>query len=386
MGMNGGNDPRNICILCEVWGTGGIESFLSSVLTAMDLQNMRITIVASSITKGDYWKKLTEAGIRFRQLSGNHRLYLRNFYLFHRLLREERFDVVHLNAFNACQLFYLQLAKWQGIPMRIAHSHNTMIRKGNYHLLKSFLHRIARTSLQRCATLKWACSEEAAEFLFTDKTIKASKYSIIRNGFEVSRFCYDACARKRIRAYYGIEGKYVIGNAGRLCIQKNQHFLIDILACVKKKHQVNCVLLLLGEGPDGEALKEYADALNVSKEVIFAGFKGNAQSYYSAMDVFVFPSLFEGLGIVALEAQVSGLSTICSENVPDDVFVTDLITRMSLDCGPEKWAEVVLNNQRSSCRRVSHEEELRNAGYDSCQVAHYIRQYYTLERHKEVGR
>ena len=329
---------HRICIFCERWESGGIESFLTNMLTHMKLDGFEIDIVAAELAENVFEFKLKELGVQFIKLSGNQKNILKNSKLLRSLMAERHYDLIHVNIYHALSMRYLKLAMKQNIPVRIVHSHNTALRMSFFRPLKMLIHNLARQRYTKYATHYWACSKAAAEFMFPS----GINYTFVPNGIEIQRFTYDVQARKRIRVALGVdENCLVIGHIGRLCYQKNQMFLLDILYEAKSLKQ-GVKLLLAGEGEDKIKLIERAKVLQLQDDVIFYGTTDRPEELYSAMDVFVFPSLFEGLGIAAVEAQASGLPVVCSESVPTEAKVSENVRTIQLSAGAKEWASAIV--------------------------------------------
>lgn len=366
-----------VCCFCEKWESGGIESFLHNVLLRMDLSNMEVDLVAAQLKESVFSQRLQEHGVRFRELSGNQRNVPENHRLFQKLLRERQYDVVHLHIFQGMSLYYAHLAKQAGVPVRIAHSHNTDLRKSRTRWLKLQLHRLYAGRYAADATAFWACSKNAAEFMFPVRLLKERDYTFIPNGIDTGKFRFNPAVREDVRRELGVANQFVIGNIGRLCYQKNQSFLLDVFAEVIKYRPESC-LLLVGEGEDLSMLQEKARALNIQDRVIFYGTSKHAERLLWAMDVFAFPSCFEGLGIVAVEAQAAGLLTVCSENVPDEAAVTQLFLRVPLTDGAAAWAKVLLI--AADTERELRADVTAAAGFDIASVATMIEKTYKEKR------
>lgn len=330
---------RKICIYCETWESGGIESFLHNVLCHMDLANLDIDIVVACLRPSIFTEPLEKLGIQFVELSGNPRKIADNRQKFKRLLREKQYDVLHLNAFQGLQLSLLRTAKRAGVPVRIAHSHNTALRKSKTWRLKMLVHRASSLLFSDNATDLWACSSDAARFMFPHRVLQNKAWRFIPNGIDLERFRFDAQQREEARRELGVSDCFVVGNVGRLCYQKNQEFLLDVFA-VLIKQRPNSRLLLVGEGEDRQQLMEKAAKLGIVDNVIFYGVTDHVERLLWAMDVFVFPSRFEGLGIAAVEAQAAGLPVVCSEFIPDETLVAQ-----NAICAP-------LNNMKSWARAL----------------------------------
>lgn len=362
-----------VCCFCETWESGGIESFLHNVLLRMDLTNMEVDLVAAQLKESVFSRRLQEHGVRFRELSGNQRNVPENHRLFQKLLRERQYDVVHLNIFQGMSLYYARLAKLAGVPVRIAHSHNSDLRKSRTRWLKLQLHRLYAGRYAADATAFWACSRNAAEFMFPARLLEERSFTFIPNGIDTVKFRFNPAVREDVRRELGVANQFVIGNIGRLCYQKNQNFLLDVFAEVIKYRPESC-LLLVGEGEDLSMLQEKARALNIQDRVIFYGTSKHVERLLGAMDVFAFPSRFEGLGIVAVEAQAAGLPVVCSENVPDEAAVTQLFLRVPLTDGAAAWAKVLLI--AADTERELRADVTAAAGFDVATVAAMIEETY----------
>ena len=356
---------RRICCLCESWTTGGIESFLCNVLARLDMTELEVDIAAARMSGSVFTERLKARGVRFYELSGSVRRVSENRRRFRALLGERRYDVLHLNAFQGLSLAYLRIAKEAGVPARIAHSHNVALRKSLTRPLKLAIHNWAKERYTKDATALWACSKDAAAFLFSAKVLDERGYQFVPNGIDVERFRFDPAAREEVRRELGLDGKFVIGHVGRLCYQKNQSFLLDVLAEAVKV-QPEAVLLLVGEGEDQPMLVEKARNLGIADRVLFAGTSDRIERLYWAMDVFAFPSLFEGFGIAVIEARAAGLAVVCSEHVPEEARIAGCA---ALPLEAVTWAEEMT---KIHDRATEGADVVRDAGFDIAQVAKQI--------------
>lgn len=363
-------EPRRICCFCETWESGGIESFLNNVLLHMDLIDIEVDIVAACIKPSVFTEKLEAKNIRFVQLSGKVRS-VTNHRIFRNLVREKKYDVIHFNLFQGLSLYYVQIAKEEQIPVRIAHSHNTALRKSAGRWIKMLFHKCGSALYASAATDFWACSATAAKFLFPKKN-----YRFIPNGIDVERFKFNQTIRDEVRTNLGLSDTFVIGNVGRLCYQKNQEFLLDVLVELQKL-KPESRLLLIGTGEMESYLKEKAARLGISEKVVFYGTSDNVERLMCSMDVFVFPSHFEGLGIVAVEAQASGLPVLCSKKVPCEAHIAETVD--VLPFSPQLWAKGIADKQGEICDRSSAAMQIRRAGFGIDEVANRIFDIY-MER------
>ena len=209
----------------------------------------------------------------------------------------------------------------------------------------------------------WACSYAAASFFYSDSVIEGEKYKEIVNAIDCDKFAFNKEARDRIRKELNLEDKFVLGNVGRLHSQKNQSFLIDVFKEVLKKRK-DAVLLIVGQGPEEKMLKGKVKELKLTKSVKFLGVRVDIPALFSAMDVFVFPSNYEGLGIVLIEAQASGLYCKASRfRIPEGAKLTELVDFISLDFGPRAWAERISKIDRNY-ERISRKDEITQKGFN----------------------
>lgn len=365
-----------ICCFCERWESGGIESFLNNVIQHLTTGKIQVDIVAAQLCKSIFTEPLQRKGVRFFELSGSQRALHQNYKIFTALLQEEQYNVVYLNIFHGLSLYYAKLAAQAGVPVRIAHSHNTALRQSLTKLYKLLIHRMAKYLFSDFTTEFWACSTQAAEFLFSKRTLKQQGFQLIPNGIDTERFRFQEDVRTAVRNDLGLSGKFVIGNVGRLCCQKNQLFLLEVFAEISKRRP-NSRLLLIGEGDDLAMLQERTKQLKLENAVIFYGAASHVERLLWAMDVFIFPSLFEGLGIAAVEAQASGLIAFCSKYVPMEAAVTPLFHTLDLEDGPAEWGQTLLKWKGLPVERQNYAKEVCSSGFDIKNVARKIEAYWT---------
>lgn len=361
-----------VCCCCETWESGGIESFLTNALLRMDRTDLEVDIVAAELRESVFTERLREAGIRFYELSGSLNRIARNSRLLKKIFRERGYDVFHLHAYQALSFRFLQQAKQCGIPVRIAHSHNTALRKSRGRGLKLGIHKASRFFLTGYATHLWACSEAAARFLFSPKSLREKGYRFIPNGIEVERFRFNPEVRGQARKELHCEKKFVVGNVGRLCYQKNQAFLLEVFAKIHEKNP-DSVLLLVGEGEDRAQLEEQSERLGIRDTTIFCGTCREVERLYWAMDVFVLPSRFEGLPVTGVEAQAAGLPCLFSDVVTRECEAGKDSQFLPLNT-PGHWAEVLLKAE--SGNRSEGVETVKSAGFDIVDVAQQMGLFY----------
>lgn len=342
---------------------GGVESFLINYYRHIDRNKIQFDFLCNSYDKVAYEDELISMGGRTFHImprSKNPRVYQKELNeLFKKHAGE--FDAIWVNVSSLANIDYLKAAKKYGIKKRIIHSHNS---RNMDSRLRGILHNINRNKIGKYATDFWACSEDAAKWFYNDRLI--GKAVVIHNAIDVDRVSYDEEKGNLVRKKLGTEKNYVMGNVGRLHFQKNQAFAIEILANYLKRDS-DGVLVLVGQGEDEEMLKNKAAELGVSDQVIFAGLQKDMQAWLSSFDLFLFPSVFEGLSIAALEAQANGLPALASFGVvPQEVRLNDNFNFMELDNNAEQWADRIYEIRNSASRKSM--EEVRKSfsenGYD----------------------
>lgn len=279
-----------------------------------------------------------------------------------RLFKENNYKIVHSHM-NTLSVFSLRAAKKAGVPVRIAHNHSTA-GKGEYkkNLVKYMLRPFAKVY----PTDLFACSHLAGDWLYG----KNANYTVFNNAIELDKFVYNEQIREKIRKQYHIENKFVIGHVGRFCYQKNHDFLIDIFEKVHEREK-EVILLLIGEGELEDEIKAKVHRLGLDECVIFAGTCSNVNEMYQAMDVFVFPSRYEGLGMAAIEAQTAGLPVVCSINVPKEAKI---LADVFFECMLEKYVEDVLDEL--NVKRINMAEKIKHAGFDIEEEANKLQDIY----------
>ena len=239
------------------------------------------------------------------------------------LFREQGWKIVHSHE-NALSVFPLHAAKIAGVPVRIAHSHST---SGKGEMVRNALKWALRRFANVYPTHRMACSRHAGEWLFGKK----SDFTLLYNAIDLSSFWFDPSIRNEVRTELGIpSGSLVIGHVGRFVTQKNQSFLLDSFSSLIS-NGIDSTLILVGDGPMRGEIREKAINLGLAERVLFPGQRDDVERLYQAFDVFCLPSLYEGLGIVSVEAQAAGLPCILSDRIPREVQVTGSVRFLPIE-------------------------------------------------------
>lgn len=254
-----------------------------------------------------------------------------------KLLKQNKYKIVHSHI-NTMNVFPLMAAWRAKVPVRICHNHSTAHKSEG---IKACFKFILRPFVRLFATEYFACGEYAGRWMFGNKLFDSGKVRVIKNTIDFERFSFSCNTRKRIKKELVLSGKLVIGHVGRFTQQKNHMFLLEIFREVVKMQQ-NAMLLLIGDGPLREKIVRQARNYRLEENIIFAGITDRPEDYYCAMDIFVLPSLFEGLPIVAMEAQASGLPVIMSDKITPEANISGKAVFLPLDIPAERWANIIL--------------------------------------------
>lgn len=331
----------------------GLETMLMNYYRQLDKSQIQFDFLTHRPWRGDYDDEIESMGGKVYYAP---RLYPWNIPSYNRWMKQffaehPEYTIVHSHI-DTMSYLPLRAAKKAGVKYRIAHSHNTALDKDYKYLLKQYY----RSKITGVANVYLACGREAGKFLFNDK-----KFTVVPNAIDASKFYYNPEVRAKKREELGLNDEFVIGHVGRLSYQKNHTFLIDIFEQIHKKDE-KAVLLLAGEGEKEQEIKDKVERLGLSSNVRFLGNRSDVNELYQAMDVFLLPSLFEGIPVVGVEAQFAGLQCIFSVNTPDEVAFTDKVKFIELSQSAEKWAEEVINCK--GAERKTDEEMLMKSEYN----------------------
>ncbi|MDO4465982.1 MAG: glycosyltransferase [Bacillota bacterium] len=306
---------------------------------------------------GDYEKELEEKGCTIHHMAPPSHGYWSFCSQLKKLIVENHIDVIHSHTmFNSG--WVMMIGKWVGVPIRISHSHSI---RGPEHRswFKNLYENTMRVLINRFATHRVACGQSAGEWLYGKEAFH--KHGIlIYNGISLKEYEYSQEHRSRIRQQYRLEDSFVIGHVGHLATVKNQIFLIEMLPELLKV-RTNTKLLLLGDGNDKEMLQMRIQELELEDSIIFTGNVSNVGEYMSAMDVFAFPSLYEGMPLALVEAQTNGLPCVVSSRIPKDIHLTDLV--QARDLVKEEWVSSLLSVKRIDSELYA--QKMYDLGFDT---------------------
>lgn len=344
---------------------GGIETMLMNYYRHVDRSQLQFDFLVHRSARGAYDDEIESLGGRIYRLPRlnpfgvNYRQKLQKFFLEH-----SDYKIVHSHL-DCMSAIPLKAAKKAGIPVRIAHAHSSNQDKN----LRLILKQIYKHFIAHQATELFACSAEAGRWMFG-----AAEFSVFSNAIDARKYIYSPAIREEVREELGINAPCVIGHVGRFSAVKNQKFLIEILASMKKKGK-NAQLLCVGQGTTMEAVQKHAKELGVADSIVFPGVRGDVNRMMQAMDVFVMPSLYEGLPLVLVEAQAAGLPCVISDKVPIECDKTGLMKQVALSAAADAWAEEI-ERARAQGDRRNRLAEIQAAGFDVVKNTEWLEAYY----------
>lgn len=363
-------EPIRIAQIVGKWLGGGVEAVVMNYYRHIDHSKVQFDFICDDDSTNIPYDEIEKLGGKVILIPPYQKVFKYQKEL-RRVLREGKYKIVHSHI-NTLSVFPLYAAKKVGVPVRIAHSHSTTNKK---EWKKNLLKQVLRPFSKKYATNYMCCSELAGRWLFGDKAYDEGKVYLLNNAIDLDKFKYDKKIRDKKRKELGIkEDTIVIGHIGRFVAQKNHTFLIDIFNQFHKKEK-NSILLLAGQGPLQEEIKNKVRELGLDDSVRFLGQRNDANELYQAFDVFLLPSLYEGLPVVGVEAQASGLLCFFSDDMTKETKVLDSTVFMSLSNTSEEWTGEILTNLKDY-KRINTKNEVSDNGFDIEIEARKLEKYY----------
>ena len=360
--------PIRVAQVIGKWLGGGVESVVMNYYRNIDRTKIQFDFICDNDSTNIPYEEIESLGGKVILVPPYQKLIQYQKEL-RKVLKEGNYKIVHSHI-NTLSVFPLYAAKKAGVPVRIAHSHSTTNKK---EWKKNLMKQVLRPFSKLFATDYMACTEWAGRWLFGNKTYNNGKVYLLNNAIDLDKFKYNEKARAKIRKELNIkDNTLVIGHVGRFVPQKNHEFLVDVFKEVHDNHS-NSLLLLVGQGPLQDRIKEKVNGLNLSDSVIFLGQRNDVNDLYQAFDIFLLPSIYEGLGMVLIEAQASGLKCIASDKVPKDAKVTNIISYLPLDI-PSKWTQKICIQKHN--KRKDELKLISKKGYNIMNEAKKLEEKY----------
>ena len=369
MSENVAQQPIRVLNLFTIMDRGGAETMVMNYYRHIDRTKVQFDFLVHREQRGAYDDEIETLGGRIYRLCP---IYPQNFARYKRDLRgffqaHPEYKIIHSHM-SELGYFAFREAEQQGVPVRICHAHNAPHGFDAKMIVRTYFKKRMMPHL----THLFMCGEESGKWLYGEKN--KSRFIMLNNAIDAASYTYDLSKREELRRQLGLADELVIGHVGRFNPQKNHPFLMDIFAALLKKES-NAVLLLVGGGEGMSKMQEKVQELGIAEHVRFLGVRSDVADLMQAMDIFVLPSLYEGLPVTMVEAQAAGLPCIISDKVPPECILTDgLVDVMPLSASPETWAEKIL--AKRAIPRTDRRAEIAAHGFDITTEAVKLQEFY----------
>lgn len=354
------SEPIRVLHVIGIMNRGGAEMMIMNLYRHIDRSKVQFDFVENSCEPAAFDEEILSLGghiYRCPHYNGkNHFAYVKWWNDFFKAHPKE-YPIVH-GHLGSTAAIYLSIAKKYG-AYTIAHSHSS----GTDHSLHSYIYRMISYNTRNVADYFFACSEAAGKDRFGRKVVSGDHYAVLNNAIDVNCFSYDPSIRETVRDELSIaQNAFVVGHIGRYTKEKNHEFILKLFSELEKMDS-NVRLLMIGDGPLHAQIMQAAEQRGLSSDVIFTGVRSDIDRMVQAMDVFVLPSLYEGLPVTMVETQASGLLCIISDKVPSECILTEgLVDILPLSAAPEIWAEKIL--EKRNLPRTDRRDEIAAHGFD----------------------
>lgn len=358
------SEPIRVLQVVTYMGRGGLETMLMNYYRNIDRDKVQFDFLTHRDERWDYDDEIESLGGRIYhlpKLNPFSKSYLNALDKFFKEHKE--YQIVHCHQ-DCLSGVVLKVAKKNGVKFTIAHAHSASQDKNLKYIIKA----LSKKNIKKYSDKMFACGEEAGKWMF-----ETDNFEVLNNAIDTDLYTYNKEKADKVKKEFGIENKFMVGHVGRFNYPKNHKFIIDVFNEVQKVRE-DSVLMLVGDGDLRTEIEQKVRDLGLSDKVIFTGVRSDVNDLMQGMDVFLFPSLYEGLGIVLIEAQAAGLKCIISDKIPKDGVLTDDVTCISLTQSPVIWANEILKNQEY--KRTNNKEIIKKANYDIKNNAKILEQFY----------
>lgn len=362
-------DPQRILHVFGSLNRGGAETMVMNLYREVDKKKIQFDFVVHTETVGSYEKEIEKLGGRIYRVP---RFKGYNFFQYihawNRLLRFlDKHRIVHCHIRSTANIILYLAKRYKRVT--IAHSHNTSNGKGISAIVKNVFQKFIRSDYY------FACSQEAGEWLFGKKICNSSKFYVLKNAININKFKRDKLVRKVIREELGLEDKFVIGTVGRMTEQKNPFYILEVFNEILGIRD-DAFLMWIGEGELLKDIVQSAKLKSIYKNIKFLGSVANVEQYMQAFDIFLFPSKWEGLPLVLVEAQAANLPCVISDVINDEVVFSKEVIKISLRESKLKWAEIIANCKYNKMKENTVFFEITQRGYNIENNIGWLERFY----------
>ena len=345
---------------------GGLETMIMNYYRHINREKIQFDFLTHREYDGDYGEEIMLMGGNIYHISKLNPFslsYLKELKTF--FLEHKEYEIIHVHQ-DCMSGIILKVAEECKIPVRIAHCHSS----GQDFNLKYFIKLYYKRYISKYATKLYSCGRKSGNWMFG----KNSNFTVLPNAIMSNEYSYSHDKAIAVRRKLGIKNDdIVIGHVGRFCQVKNHSYLVKIVKVLCDKSS-KYKLLLVGQGELMDEVKKQVKSEKIEDNVIFLGLRNDVSDILQAMDVFVFPSIYEGLPVSMIEAQAAGLKCIISDGVPIECDITGNVSQMSLECSPEEWADTIASSVHYE--RVDMHEKIANAGFDIVDNSLTLEEFY----------
>ena len=362
-------EPVRVLNLFTIMNRGGAETMVMNYYRKINREKVQFDFLVHREEEGAYEQEIKELGGRIYRMPP---IYPQNFSLYKKKIREffeehKEYKIIHSHM-SELGYFALREAARQEIPVRICHAHSAP----HEFDLKMLMRIYFKNRMLPYLTHMFTCGKEAGNYLYGKKN--EDKFIQLNNAIETKKYRYDKKIDEQVRRELGLEKKFIVGHVGNLRKPKNHKFLINVFAKIYEK-QNNAVLVLAGSGELETALRQQVKELELDNQVLFLGLREDIQRIMQCFDVFVFPSLFEGLPVTMIEAQASGNLSFISDRIPTQCCITDNVRILSLNETEEHWANEILKEGIKYKKKDMYKYIIKT-GFDIEENAKWLEEFY----------
>lgn len=369
---------RVLQINAENFGAGGISVIIWRLMKKLESNKVHMSFLSQrENTDEKYVNEIYAQGgkIHYIKITTNKVLrYFDRYWKCCEVIKNNDYDIVHINGNESFGIIsYVLAAKRKSNCKVVVHAHSTRFMNEDYIIIKNFFKDIFLPLLIRSTDSMLACSSEAARFMYGKKSNEAI---IVKNGLEPAKYVFDDAARNQLRNEMQANNKMIIGHIGRFVYPKNHEFIIDVFEQLSKEYS-NVELWLIGE-KQGEGYEKIYNRImkkNLQGRIKMIGSTDKIKEYLSAMDVLFFPSRFEGLPLVLVEAQINGLPVVCSDVITDEAFFAENVEKLSLDTSLKEWIDKLIQFGKEERKALSY-HEIEECGFEISKIADVVFQEY----------
>ena len=358
------SEPIRVLQVVTYMGRGGLETMLMNYYRNIDRDKVQFDFLTHRDERWDYDDEIESLGgkiYHLPKLNPFSKSYLNALDKFFKEHKE--YQIVHCHQ-DCLSGVVLKVAKKNGVKFTIAHAHSASQDKNLKYIIKT----LAKKNIKKYSDKMFACGEEAGKWMF-----ETDNFEVLNNAIDTDLYTYNKEKADKVKKEFDIENKFVVGHVGRFNYPKNHKFIIDVFYEVQKIKE-DSVLMLVGDGDLRHEIEQKVQDLGLSDKVIFTGVRSDVNDLMQGMDVFLFPSLYEGLPVTMVEAQASGLKCIISDKVPFECKMTENVVVVKLEESPQKWAKEVIKYEKYE--RKNTKEEIVKANFDIKANAKYLQKFY----------